>query len=171
MARELLERLHNPGAYQCDCVPECWCKRSRFGHLLMWYVPSRFHHRPSQQTASVETVGVVTVLLVLTALGTSIALFVLDSSASFRDSHSREILSSIPLIAIALACLAFHATRKPRPLDLLKRVLLSAAFLSWAATQLAPNAEWAPVATDIAIGLFVLDLALLLWGELGERSH
>jgi hypothetical protein len=117
---------------------------------------------------SVQTVGVVTVLLVLIALGSSVALLVLDSSAAFRDSRAREILSSIPLIAIALACLVFHATRTPRPLDLLKRLLLSAAFLSWAATQLAPNAGWAPVATDIAIGLFVLDLRSASLGRIGR---
>jgi hypothetical protein len=136
----------------------------------MWYVPSRFHRRPSQAATSVQANGVVTVLLVLVALVSSVALLALDSSAGFRDSHAREILSSIPLIAIALACLAFHATGKPRPLELVKRLLLSAAFLCWAATQLAPEAGWAPVATDVAIGLFVLDLALLLWGDLRERS-
>src|SRR5262249_4143870 len=171
VARVLLERLHNPGAYVCDCVPECWCKRSRIGHLIMWYVPSRFHRRPSDAAARVDAVGVLTVLLVLAALASSVLLLASDSSAAFRASREREILSSVPLIAIALACLAFHASWKPQPFDLLKRILKSAAFLSWAATQLAPHAPWSPVATDIAISLFVLDLALVLWGELGRRSR
>jgi hypothetical protein len=137
----------------------------------MWYVPSRFHHRPSQAVSRVELGGVITVLLVLTALASSIALLMLDTSASFRSSHARDVLSAVPLIAIAVACLAYHATWTPRPLDLIKRVLLSAAFLSWAASQLSPHAAWAPIATDIAIALFVLDLALLLWGELHQRSQ
>jgi len=137
----------------------------------MWYVPSRFHRRPPQAVGAVEAVGVVTVLLVLVALGSSVVLVIFDVSAAFRASRAREVLSSVPLIAIAVACLAVHATWKPQPFDLIKRVLLSAAFLSWAATQLAPDEAWSPVATDVAIALFVLDLALLLWGELGRRSR
>jgi hypothetical protein len=88
-----------------------------------------------------------------------------------RLHYPEEAVSARELIAIAVACLACHATWTPRPLDLIKRVLLSAAFLSWAASQLSPHAAWAPIATDIAIALFVLDLALLLWGELHQRSQ
>ena len=51
----------------------------------------------------------------------------------------------------------------------MKRVLLSAAFLFWAANQLFPTKGWAPVANDLAIALFVLDLALILWSDLRER--
>lgn len=93
----------------------------------------------------------VTALLVCVALIGSLVLLVLDTSAGFRHGDVRRFVSATPLIAIALACLAFHATWKPEPLDLLKRVLLSAAFLFWAANQLFPNDGWAPVANDAAI--------------------
>ncbi len=111
----------------------------------------------------------VTVLLLALALASSIVLLGLDASAEFRESEARRIISALPLTAIALACLAFHATWTPKPLDLLKRILLSAAFLFWAANQLFPTTGWAPVANDVAIALFVLDLALILWGDLRER--
>jgi hypothetical protein len=110
-----------------------------------------------------------TVLLLTLALASSAILLGLDSSGGFRHSDARRVVSALPLIAIALACLAFHATWTPEPLDLLKRVLLSAAFLFWAANQLFPTAGWAPVANDVAIALFVMDLALILWGDLRER--
>ncbi len=111
----------------------------------------------------------VTVFLLVLALASSGALLVLDASGGFREGDARRVVSALPLIAIAIACLAFHATWTPEPLDLLKRVLLSAAFLFWAATQLFPTAGWAPVANDLAIALFVLDLALILWSDLRAR--
>lgn len=49
MARTWLTKLHNPRAYTCDCLPECFCKRSKIGHTLMWYVPERFHRRPPKR--------------------------------------------------------------------------------------------------------------------------
>ena len=112
---------------------------------------------------------VVTALLLALALVSSVVLLGLDTSQDFRESDARRVVSALPLIAIALACLAFHATWTPQPLDLLKRVLLSAAFLFWAANQLFPTAGWAAVANDIAIALFVLDLALILLSDLRER--
>jgi hypothetical protein len=111
----------------------------------------------------------VTVFLLAVALVSSAVLLILDVWGGFREGDARRIVSALPLTAIALACLAFHATWKPEPLDLLKRVLLSAAFLLWAANQLFPTTGWAPVANDAAIGLFVLDLALILWSDLRAR--
>lgn len=111
----------------------------------------------------------VTVLLLALALASSVVLLVLDVSRGFREGDARRVVSALPLIAIALACLAYHATWTPEPLDLLERVLLSAAFLFWAANQLFPTEGWAPVANDVAIALFVLDLALILWGDLREH--
>jgi hypothetical protein len=114
-------------------------------------------------------VRIVTALLLTVALASSVLLLGLDVSDGFRESDARRVISALPLIAIALACLAFHATWTPEPVDLLKRVLLSAAFLFWAANQLFPTEGWAPIANDAAIALFVLDLALILWGDLRER--
>lgn len=111
----------------------------------------------------------VTVFLLAVALASSVLLLALDASQGFREGDARRVVSALPLIAIALACLAFHATWTPEPLDLLKRVLLSAAFLFWAANQLFPTTGWAPIANDIAVALFVLDLALILWSDL--RKH
>lgn len=45
ITRGLITRLRNPRGYECDCLPECWCKRSKVGHALIWYVPARFHKR------------------------------------------------------------------------------------------------------------------------------
>ena len=103
------------------------------------------------------------------ALGSSVLLLTLDVSRGFRESEARRVVSSLPLGAIAVACLLYHVTRRPSGVELLKRVLLSTAFLFWAADQLFPTAGWAPVANDVAIALFVLDLAVILWSDLRPR--
>ena len=36
-------RLHNPRNRQCLCLSDCWCRRTRWGRLLRWYVPARRH--------------------------------------------------------------------------------------------------------------------------------
>jgi hypothetical protein len=123
-----------------------------------------------QTRTIVRPVRAVTIFFVGVALVGSLVLLFLDAWAGFRGSDARRIVSALPLVAIALACLAFQATWTPQPLELLKRALLSAAFLCWAANQLFPTEGWAPVANDVAIALFVLDLALILTGELRRRA-
>jgi hypothetical protein len=43
MGRTLLERIHNPRNWLCNCDPTCVCKRTRIGRALRWYIPERFH--------------------------------------------------------------------------------------------------------------------------------
>jgi hypothetical protein len=59
---------------------------------------------------------VVTMLLLALALASSAVLVSLDVSQGFRESDARRMVSALPLIAIALACLAFHATWTPERL-------------------------------------------------------
>ena len=71
-----------------------------------------------------------------------------------------------PLLAIAIGYLVLQIRVRPTAHELLKRVLLSLAFIFWSASQIDPNSGWAPVADDLAIALFVLDLGLIIWDEL-----
>ena len=41
--RRLVDRLHNPRARTCTCLSDCWCRRTRWGRLVRWYVPARRH--------------------------------------------------------------------------------------------------------------------------------
>jgi hypothetical protein len=47
MLRLVLARIHNPGLWECNCVPECFCRRTRLGRAFGWYVPPRFHKFPN----------------------------------------------------------------------------------------------------------------------------
>ena len=49
MLRRILARIHNPGLWECNCVPECFCRRTRLGRTFGWYVPPRFHKLPRRE--------------------------------------------------------------------------------------------------------------------------
>jgi hypothetical protein len=74
------------------------------------------------------------------------------------------LLGAAPLALIALASLIYQATRRPRPLEIVKAVVLAAAFLFWAANQLLPDSAHATLLNDLAIALFVLDVFLSIIG-------
>ena len=54
--------------------------------------------------------------------------------------------------------------RRPARWEWVKAVMLAAAFLCWAANQLWPESRWATLLNDIAIGLFVFDVFLVVIG-------
>jgi hypothetical protein len=39
----LARRLHNPRRRHCECLSDCWCKRTTWGQMLRWYIPSPYH--------------------------------------------------------------------------------------------------------------------------------
>ena len=78
------------------------------------------------------------------------------------DAH--DLLGALPLGLIALAYLAYHGGRHPKPRELLKAAIVAAAFLFWAANQLWPQFPQATLFNDIAIALFVLDVFLVIVG-------
>ena len=36
-------RVHNPKRRHCECLSDCWCKRTSWGRALRWYIPVRYH--------------------------------------------------------------------------------------------------------------------------------
>ncbi len=65
---------------------------------------------------------------------------------------------------IAFAYLVYQTAHRPAPMEFVKAVLLAVAFLFWAANQLWPDLPQATLFNDIAIGLFVLDVFLVMIG-------
>jgi hypothetical protein len=39
----LVHRVHNPRARTCLCLSDCWCRRTRWGRAVRWYVPAGRH--------------------------------------------------------------------------------------------------------------------------------
>ena len=70
----------------------------------------------------------------------------------------------ISAVTIAFAYLVYRSAHRPPFRELLKTIMLVAAFVFWAANQLWPDSPHAMLLNDIAIGLFVLDVFLVMIG-------
>ena len=79
-----------------------------------------------------------------------------------RGAHA--LLGSAPLALIAVSFVLYTAARHPGRLELVKMVVLAAAFLFWAGNQLLPEHPHALLLNDLAIALFVLDVFLSIVG-------
>jgi peptidoglycan/LPS O-acetylase OafA/YrhL len=107
------------------------------------------------------------VLGCLTLAGTA-ALFVWDLQPGWFPPHAHQWLGAFPLALIALAYLVYQWAHRPPIREWIKAGLLAVAFLFWAANQFWPEASEATLFNDIAIGLFVLDVFLVMIGWPGS---
>ena len=104
------------------------------------------------------------VALGLLALGGVGVLFLWDAFPERFPARSHDSLGAFPLALIALAYLLYERARRPAFREWVKAIMLAAAFLFWAANQLWPESRGAVLWNDIAIGLFVLDVVLVMVG-------
>ena len=93
-----------------------------------------------------------------------VALLVWDVRPALFPPQAHDFLGAFPLALIAIAYLVYQVVRRTRPAEMVKAVLLAAAFLLWAANQFWPNARLATLFNDLAIALFVLDVFLVMAG-------
>ena len=106
----------------------------------------------------------VPLVLGIVTLAGVVLLFAEDAVPRLFPAGSHEVLAAFSLAMIALAYMVFQLMHR-RPLaELVKTILLVAAFLFWAANQLWPNLPQASLFNDIAIGLFVLDVFFVIAG-------
>ena len=42
--------IHNPKNYECGCDSDCWCRRTRIGRLVKWWVPARWFGIPHKNS-------------------------------------------------------------------------------------------------------------------------
>lgn len=107
-------------------------------------------------------------LLPLVLAGATLAvvmlLFVEDAAPRLFPAGSHEFLAALSLAMIACASLIFQGLNRHSAMEMTKAILLSAAFLFWAANQYWPNLPAAGLFNDIAIGLFVFDVFLVIAG-------
>jgi len=104
------------------------------------------------------------VFLGVLTLGAVMALFVWDARPELFPAGAHDFLGAFPLALIALAYLLYQTLRRPGGAELFKAVLLAAAFVLWAGNQFWPGASCATLLNDLAIGLFVLDVFLVIVG-------
>jgi hypothetical protein len=106
----------------------------------------------------------VAVLLGASTLVGVAALMVWDAWPGLFPARAHDALGAFPLAIIAVAYLVYQAGGRSGWREWLKAALLAAAFLLWAANQYWPLARTATLCNDGAIGLFVLDVFLVIVG-------
>jgi hypothetical protein len=79
-------------------------------------------------------------------------------------------LSALPLLLAGSSYLLLQAILRPRPLELLKRVMLAVAFLLWGVVQLMPASSLATELGNVVIALYVIDLGLIIWTDLQKNE-
>ena len=116
------------------------------------------------QIASDRARRLVPLILGIVTLAGVVLLFIEDAAPRLLPAGSHNVLAAFSLAMIALAYMVFQLMHR-RPLaELVKTILLVAAFLFWAANQLWPSLPQASLFNDIAIGLFVLDVFFVIVG-------
>ena len=86
-------------------------------------------------------------------------------------ARAHDLLGALPLALIAATYLCYQAVRRPRPAELVKAIVLAAAFLLWAANQFWPKSSSATLWNDLAIALFVFDVFLVVVGWPGTARQ
>ena len=111
-----------------------------------------------------RAIRLISIALGAITLAGVIALFAWDAVPAIFPARSHDFLATFSLAMIAIAYLAYQVAHRPAPLEFAKAILLAAAFLFWAANQFWPNLPQATLFNDIAIGLFVFDIFLVIVG-------
>ena len=103
------------------------------------------------------------ILGVLTLAGV-VGLFIWDAFPARFPARAHDLLGALPFALIALAYLVYQSAHRSPFREWVKVIILAAAFFFWAANQLWPDLRQAVLFNDIAIGLFVLDVFLVMIG-------
>jgi hypothetical protein len=113
-------------------------------------------------------------VLIILALGSGLVLLVTDALHDLWpifNPLAHAPTSALPLLLIGLAALGFQAIIRPALLDLLKAMIVSAAFILWGIDQMLPAGRMATTLGDLVIVLYVIDLGWMMADRLQQRSH
>ncbi len=116
------------------------------------------------QTASERWRRLIPLSLGVATLAGVALLYLEDVAPQLFPKDSHIVFSAFPLAMIAPAYVAFQVFHRRTAMELAKALLVAAAFLFWAANQFWPQWPEAALFNDIAIGLFVLDVFLVIAG-------
>lgn len=79
--------------------------------------------------------------------------------------------SALPLILGGGAYVALQGVLRPRPIELLKRLMLGTAFLLWGVVQVMPAGDLATELGNLVIALYVIDLAMMIRSDLSKACR
>jgi len=110
-------------------------------------------------------------VLCLLALGSVAILFAVDWRHRMNPSVSHTQAASAGLIGIGLAYIALQFQMARPRLELVKGFLLGLAFVAWGTEQLLPLSSHVVLMDEGVVGVFVIDLGLIIVEHLRRRDH
>jgi len=109
-------------------------------------------------------IWIVALMFASLAMASVAALLVWDAFPGVFPPRAHLLLGASPLVLVAISSLVYQAVKRPRPLEIVKAIVLATAFLFWAANQLLPDFARAVLLNDVAIALFAFDVFLSVVG-------
>src|SRR4030081_2300421 len=85
---------------------------------------------------------------IVTLISVGVLLFC-DVSPHLLPADAHDILAALPLVLIALACVAYQAVRRAPRMEWAKTAILALAFLLWAANQICHDRRLATLFNDM----------------------
>jgi hypothetical protein len=101
-------------------------------------------------------------VLVAMAIACSIGLLTSDTKVGTALGLSPAVISAAPLLLIGVSFLVAQTLTQQRWTELLKNVLLAAAFILWSVVQLMEQNALSKKLGKVVIALYVLDLAWVI---------
>jgi len=102
------------------------------------------------------------------SLGSVLPLLVWDAVPQWFPPQAHLVLGALPLALTAAVFLVYRAITQAAPQVFAQTAVAAAAFLFWAANQLLADLPQAMLLNDLAIALFVLDIALVMLAPTGN---
>lgn len=109
--------------------------------------------------------------LAVLSVAASIGLLVGDAGIGTLPRLWTAAASAVPLLLVGTSFLIVQPIIRPRLVELLKNVLLAAAFLLWGIVQLMPKNTMSVRLGNVVIALYVLDLAWVTLGTLISKQR
>jgi hypothetical protein len=114
------------------------------------------HYTPSPLRTSLTLLAWIIIILAFVAS----AVLLVSDVLHMPLAHAP--ISAAPLLFIGAASLVFQVYTRPKPLDLLKSLIVSAAFILWGIDQLLPSGWGQVTLGDMVITLYVIDLGWMM---------
>lgn len=109
-------------------------------------------------------------VFLLVALGGFAALWGHDLGQGFHYDAAHQRKGSPPFIFIGVAFIAFQLSQPDLRWQQIKGLLLGSAFALWGAEQFIQPSWWLTILDDLVIGVFVVDLGLVIGGQFWEKK-
>ncbi len=93
-----------------------------------------------------------------------------DVQNAFHYDAAHLRMGSPPFILIGLAFIAYQLSQSCPWRQRVKGLLLGVAFALWGSEQFLPASSWLTLMDDIVIGIFVVDLGVIVAGRLFKKE-